>query len=70
MNNFNVFIGDYSIGRPGHGINSQIFEVLLYNKLLPISDINIINNYLAIKHNINLYNNNFINSEDALRIKK
>jgi hypothetical protein len=60
MNNFNVFIGDYSNGRSGHGINTQIFEVLLYNKVLPISDINIINNYLATKYSINLYNNNFI----------
>jgi len=60
INNFNVFIGDYSNGRSGHGINTQIFEVLLYNKVLPISEINFINNYLASKYEINLYNNNFI----------
>lgn len=60
MNNFNVFIGDYSNRRPGHGINTQIFEVLLYNKVVSISGINFINKYLATKHNITLYNNNFI----------
>jgi len=60
MNNFNVFIGDYSNGRSGHGISNYIFEVLLYNKVLSISDIKFINNYLATKHDITLYNNNFM----------
>jgi len=61
MSNFNIFIGDYSNERSGHGINNKIFEVLLYNKVLPISEINFINNYLVTKHNItNLYNNNFM----------
>ena len=60
MNNFNVFIGDYSnMQRTGHGINNKIFEVLLYNKVLLQNDITFINRYLANKHNINL-NNNFI----------
>lgn len=60
-NKFNVFIGDYSNSttRIANGINAQIFEVLLYNKVLLESDITFINTYLANKYAINLSNNNF-----------
>lgn len=59
-NKFNVFIGDNSNAtRLDNGINAQIFEILLYNKVLVENDINFINNYLATKHAI-ILNNNFV----------
>jgi len=59
MNNFKVFIGDYSNAtRSNNGINASIFEILLYNKVLLENDIRFINTYLTNKHSINLNNNN------------
>jgi hypothetical protein len=59
INNFNIFIGDYTARGGGYGISNYIFEILLYNKVLAESDINFINNYLATKHGI-ILNNNFV----------
>jgi len=59
INNFNIFIGDYTGRGGGYGISNYIFEILLYNKVLAESDINFINNYLATKHGI-ILNNNFV----------
>jgi len=67
INTFNITIGDDGTDdeRTHKPLNSSIYEIIIYNRVLSESDISDINKYLGDKYNIPLTNNgNFTYRED------